>query len=40
MVILIFILNLLYMCYIIAILPFKQAHVLVETVIVEGIANI
>ena len=40
MAILTFILNLLYLCYIIAILPFRQAQVLLETVIVEAIANV
>ena len=40
MAILIFILNLIYFCYIIAILPFRFFHVFIETIIIEGIANI
>lgn len=38
--ILILILNLIYLCYIFAILPFKQVSLLIQTVVIEGIANV
>ena len=32
--------NLIYLCYIIAILPFKNGYILAETIIIEGISNV
>lgn len=40
MSIIILAINLIYLCYIIAILPFKHLYVLVYTIFLEGIANI
>ena len=40
MTIIILIINLIYLCYIIAILPFKHGYVLAEAIVIEGIANI
>jgi len=33
-------LNLFYLFYIIAIIPFRRIYILVETIIVEGVANV